>query len=265
MSSYQPLGEPAQDRDTGRGATFRNDRCVDRRAVGCRHVRPCRRGRRDVRTMVVIQDGHRLDARRQHQAGSRCEHRGVVPPLRSAHQVAGGLRDAASRVAVAARAGVADPTLYTTTGRAARPPRTPRRLRVPPPTPSARSPSACSRLPLMLFTHVPLLPWSEAAAALLPPGPAIGDVVPQEPRDGSGPALPAGTHAPYVDLADREDRGLGRLGDLPKRGGDPPLSASLGHGSGSRFWWAHRTRVVPARYPDLRSRPPRVLVRLVSV
>src|SRR5580692_581073 len=62
-----------------------------------------------------------------------------------------------ARVAVAATAGVADPTPYTTTGRAARPPRTPRRLRVPPPAPSGRSASARSRLPLTMFTHVPLL------------------------------------------------------------------------------------------------------------
>src|SRR4029077_1762369 len=48
------------------------------------------------------------------------------------------------------------PTLYRT-GRAARPPRTLRRPGVPPPTPSARSASACARLPLMMFTHVPLL------------------------------------------------------------------------------------------------------------
>src|SRR5580704_14860306 len=61
------------------------------------------------------------------------------------------------RVAVAARAGAADPTPYRTTGRAARPLRAPRRLRFPPPTPSARSASACCRLPLMMFTHVPLL------------------------------------------------------------------------------------------------------------
>src|SRR6476661_2284423 len=60
------------------------------------------------------------------------------------------------RVAVAARAGVADPAPYRTTGRAARPPRTPRRLRVPPPAPSARSASACCRWPPMMFTHVPL-------------------------------------------------------------------------------------------------------------
>ncbi len=40
--------------------------------------------------MVVINDRHGLEAGRQQQAGSRREQRGVVPPLRSAQQVAGG-------------------------------------------------------------------------------------------------------------------------------------------------------------------------------
>src|ERR1700683_3330956 len=70
------------------------------------------------------------------------------------------------RVAVAARAGAADPTPYRTTGRAARPPRAPRRLRVPPPVPSARSASACCRFPLMMFTHVPLLLRPDAVDAV---------------------------------------------------------------------------------------------------
>ena len=46
---------------------------------------------------VVILDGHGLDARRQHQTGSHSEQWGVVPPLHSANQVVGGLRDAGGR------------------------------------------------------------------------------------------------------------------------------------------------------------------------
>jgi len=75
-------------------------------------VRP--RGRRPgvARAVVVIQDRHGLHVGRQHQTGSRCEQRGVVPPLRSAHYAA---RPLPGRVAVVARAGVADPTPYRTT------------------------------------------------------------------------------------------------------------------------------------------------------
>ena len=76
-------------------------------------------------------------------------------------------RVAAVARAGVARAGAADPTPYRATGRAARPPRMPRRLRVPPPTPSARSPSSgCSRLPLMTFTRVPPLMRSDADGAV---------------------------------------------------------------------------------------------------
>src|SRR5882762_9561236 len=57
------------------------------------------------------------------------------------------------RVTMEARAGETDPTLYRTgmAGRAARPPRTLRRLRL---MPSARSASLCCDLRLMMFTHV---------------------------------------------------------------------------------------------------------------
>src|SRR6266566_3040608 len=93
--------------------------------------------------------------------------------------------------AAAAEAGMADPR-PDRTGMAARPPRTPRRPSVPLPTPSVGSASACCRLPLMMFTHVPLLRWSEAAAAVLrlvrPLVMSFGGNL----ETGSGPALAAG-------------------------------------------------------------------------
>src|SRR6266566_3034971 len=108
------------------------------------------------------------------------------------------------RVAGAAKAGMVDPTPYRTTGRAARPPRTPRRLRVPPPTPSARSASACCRLPLMMFTHVPLLSPSLVMAHGHASGGRIEPVLP-----------PAGTPGlrsrPPQVLAPRTDQHLAEI------------------------------------------------------
>src|SRR5215472_1618393 len=68
------------------------------------------------------------------------------------------------RAPVAANAGAADPAMLDRTGMAARPPRTLRRPSVPLSTPSVSSASACFRLPLVVFIHVPLLPqWGLAS------------------------------------------------------------------------------------------------------
>jgi hypothetical protein len=81
---------------------------------------------------------HGLDSDREHQPGSRREQRGVVPPLRSAHQDGKG-GETAQDVA---------PTYRSAT------------------PPSSRSASASSRVPLMMFTHVPLSPRPDATDAV---------------------------------------------------------------------------------------------------
>src|SRR5215472_10609998 len=95
------------------------------------------------------------------------------------------------RAAAAAEAGVADPPRLDRTGMAARPPRTLRRPSVPLPTPSVRSASACFRLPLVMFTHVPLLVRSEAFGAVHRlVRPSVMSLR-ENLRIGSGPALAA--------------------------------------------------------------------------
>ena len=106
--------------------------------------------------MVVVHDGHGLDARRQQQAGSRRKQRGVVPPLLPAYQVAAGRRDAAGPRAGRGQGGggrcdgVQDGKGGETAEDAAPAPACRRR--------AVRALSfSCSCLPLMMFTHVPLL------------------------------------------------------------------------------------------------------------
>src|SRR5215472_18838438 len=95
------------------------------------------------------------------------------------------------RAAAAAEAGVADPPRLDRTGMAARPPRTLRLPSVPLPTPSVRSASACFRLPLVMFTHVPLLVRSEAFGAMHRlVRPSVMSLR-ENLRIGSGPALAA--------------------------------------------------------------------------
>ena len=234
MSSYQPSVNPltiAIRVGAPRSGMTDASTVVPSAAL---QVRPRGRRRREARAMVVVQDGHGLDARRQHQPGSRSEQRGVVPPLRSAHQVAGGRRDAARPHCRGGQQRGRPIRRWTGREGRPRPPRTLRRPSVPPPAPSARSASACSRLPLMMFTHVPLLLRSDATDAV---------------RHLTGPSV----------MSFR--RSVESLVPWSRRPCPAPRWSPLKVARPR----ARRTRVVPGRYPGLRSRPPQVLGRPVLV